>query len=112
MVYLPGSGFLAAYTDSATGELNSQFANALRIWIWAWSILTTIFVIGSMRSSLVLFIDLFLLVIDLTLLACVYMLNIPSLLMAGNAIGFVIAFLSGEFFSSPSFQARSASTPY
>ena len=96
MIYLPGSGILAAYTDPATGELNAQFSNSLGIWIWAWFILTVIFTIAAMRSSWVLFLDLLFLDIDLMLLACGYMLNMPSLLKAGNGLGFVVALLSCE----------------
>ena len=101
MIYLPGSGILASYTDSATGELNDQFGNALGVWIWAWFILTVIYTIAAMRSSWVLFLDLFFLDIDLMLLACGYMLNMPILLKAGNGVGFVVAFLSCEIFLLP-----------
>ncbi|KAH6663019.1 GPR1/FUN34/yaaH family-domain-containing protein [Halenospora varia] len=94
LIYLPGSGILAAYTDEATGELNAQFPNALAMYIWAWFILTVIFTVAAMRSSWVLFLDLFFLDIDLLLLACGYMLNMPSLLKAGSGFGFVVAFLS------------------
>lgn len=101
MIYLPGSGIVAAYTDSATGELNAQFSNSLGIWIWAWFILTVIFTVAAMRSSWILFLDLFFLDIDLMLLACGYMLNIPILLKAGNGFGFVVAILSCEFAEIP-----------
>ena len=100
MIYLPGSGILAAYTDSATGELNDEFSNALGVWIWAWFILTVIYTIAAMRSSWVLFIDLSLLSLDLLLLACGYTFDVPSLFKAGNAIGFIVAFLSCEFIPS------------
>ncbi|RDW63335.1 putative ADY2 [Coleophoma cylindrospora] len=94
MIYLPGSGILAAYTDKATGELNAQFPNALAMYIWAWFILTVIFTIAAVRSSWVLFLDLLFLDLVLLLLACGYMLNIPKLETAGSALGFVVAFLS------------------
>lgn len=94
MIYLPGSGILEAYTDKTTGQLNSQFHNALGIWLWAWFILTVIFTVAAMRSSWILFLDLFFLDIDLLLLACGYMLDMPNLLKAGNAFGFVVALLS------------------
>jgi len=94
MIYLPGSGILAAYTDPTTGQLNSQFPNALAMYLWAWFILTVIFTIAAMRSSWVLFLDLFVLDIVLLLLACGYMLNMPSLEKGGSALGFVVAFLS------------------
>jgi len=91
---LPGSGILAAYTDAATGELNDQFPNALAMYLWAWFILTVIFTVAAMRSSWVLFLDLFFLDIVLLLLACGYMLNMPKLETAGSALGFVVAILS------------------
>src|ERR1700710_1632743 len=97
MIYLPGSGILASYTDPTTGELNDQFPQALAMYVWAWFILTVIFTIAAMRSSWVLFLDLFFLDIDLLLLACGYMLNNTTLLRAGNGFGFVVAFLSCKF---------------
>src|SRR6202030_2246819 len=80
MIYLPGSGILASYTDKSTGQLNEQFPQALAMYIWAWFILTMIFTVAAMRSSWVLFLDLFVLDIDLLLLACGYMLNNTTLL--------------------------------
>ncbi|KAE9371898.1 hypothetical protein N431DRAFT_377975 [Stipitochalara longipes BDJ] len=94
LIYLPGSGILAAYTDASTGELNAQFPNALAMYLWAWFILTVIFTVAAMRSSWVLFLDLFFLDIVLLLLACGYMLNDTRLETAGSALGFVVAFLS------------------
>lgn len=94
MIYLPGSGILAAYTDPETGELNAQFPNALAMYLWAWFILTVIFTIAAMRSSWVLFLDLFFLDIVLLLLACGYMLSDSRLEIAGSALGFVVALLS------------------
>jgi len=98
LIYLPGSGILAAYTDPATGELNAQFPNALAMYLWAWFILTVIFTIAAMRSSWVLFFDLFFLDIVLLLLACGYMLNDSRLETAGSALGFVVALLSCKSF--------------
>jgi succinate-acetate transporter protein len=98
MIYLPGSGILAAYTDSKTGELNAQFPQALAMYLWAWFILTVIFTVAAMRSSWVLFLDLFVLDIVLMLLACGYMLGMPSLETAGSALGFVVALLSCKFY--------------
>ena len=79
---------MAAYTDPATGELNSQFPNALAMYLWAWFILTVIFTVAAMRSSWALFLDLFFLDIVLMLLACGYMEK------AGSGLGFVVALLS------------------
>lgn len=94
LIYLPGSGIMAAYTDTTTGELNDQFPNALAMYLWAWFILTVIYTIAAMRSSWILFLDLFVLDIVLLLLACGYMLNNSTLEKAGSGLGFVVAFLS------------------
>lgn len=93
MIYIPGTGILAAYTDES-GQLNAQFPQALAIYIWAWFILTVIYTTAAMRSSWVLFLDLLFLDIDLLLLACGYMTGMRSLIKAGNSIGFIVAFLS------------------
>ncbi|KAK6837329.1 hypothetical protein RU639_001545 [Aspergillus parasiticus] len=97
MVYLPGTGILAAYTDSATGAISPSFNQALSLYLWAWLIVTVVFTVAAMRSSWVLFIDLFLLDICLLLLACGYMVNVQSLLTAGYAFGLVVSFLSCEY---------------
>ena len=94
MIFLPGSGILAAYTDSATGMLNDQFAPALSFYIFAWFIMVMIFTVGGIRSSWVLFIDLCVLDLDLLLLAVGYYLNNDKLLIAANSLGFVVAFLT------------------
>lgn len=86
-----------AYTDKATGEISPQFNQAVAMYVWAWFILTVIYTIAAMRSSWILFLDLFFLDIDLMLLACGYMLEMPSLLTAGNSVGFIVAFLSCKF---------------
>lgn len=83
-----------AYTDANTGEINEQFSQALAMYLWVWFALTVIFTVGAMRTTWILFLDLFVLDLDLLLLACGYMLNKPSLIVAGNSLGFVVAFLS------------------
>jgi uncharacterized protein len=100
LIYIPGSGILAAYTDEKTGELNSQFPNALAMYLWAWFILTVIYTVAAMRSSWILFLDLLVLDIVLMLLACGYMLNVKSLETAGSALGFVVALLSCKLLRS------------
>lgn len=87
---------MAAYTDAATGALEASFNQAIGIYLWAWFIVTVVFTIAAMRSSWVLFIDLFLLDICLLLLACGYMVNTNSLLTAGYAFGLCVSFLSCE----------------
>jgi succinate-acetate transporter protein len=94
MIYLPGSGILAAYTDKSTGAISPEFNQALAMYIWAWFILTVIFTIAAVRSSWVLFLDLFFLDIVLMLLAAGFMAGSTSVLTAGYAFGFIVAFLS------------------
>lgn len=67
------------------------------MYLWAWFILTALFTIAAMRSSWILFLDLAVLTVELLLLAVGYMLNKPSLLTAGNSLGFVVAFLSCKY---------------
>ncbi|KAJ9609123.1 hypothetical protein H2200_006894 [Cladophialophora chaetospira] len=94
MIFLPGSGIIAAYTDPKTGEISPEFNQAVAMFIWAWFILTVIYTGACCRASWVLFLDLAFLDLDLALLACGNMYGKDSLLVAGNSVGFVVAFLS------------------
>lgn len=94
MIYLPGSGILAAYTDPKTGALSPDFAQSIALYLWAWFILTVLFTVGAMRSSWVLFLDLAVLDVCLLLLAVGNMVGSHSVLMAGYGVGYVVAFLS------------------
>lgn len=93
MIYLPGTGIIASYT-LPDGSMSPMFSQALAIWLWAWFILTVIFTVAAMRSSWVLFMDLFILSLELMLLAIGYMLNSTAILKGGNSLGFVVALLS------------------
>ena len=94
MIYLPGSGILAAYTDKATGVVSPEFSQALAMWLWAWFILSFIFFVGAMRSSWVLFVNLGILCVELALLATGYMVENKQLLTAGSSLGLVVSFLA------------------
>ncbi|OJI96961.1 hypothetical protein ASPVEDRAFT_158880 [Aspergillus versicolor CBS 583.65] len=93
MIYVPGTGIMAAYTDS-TGATIPEFNQALAIYIWAWFIVNTIYAIGAMRTTWVLFLDLAVLSLGLLLLAVGYMNGSTAVLKAGNAVLLVVAFLS------------------
>jgi succinate-acetate transporter protein len=67
------------------------------MYCWAWFILTVIFTVAAMRSSWVLWFTLFFLDIELILLACGYMLDSSTTLVAANSVGFVVAFCSCKF---------------
>ena len=94
MIYLPGSGILAAYTDPNTGSLSGEFQQSLAFYLWAWFILTVIFTIGAVRSSWILFLDLFALDVCLLLLAVGNMVESQSTTTAGYAFGYLVAALS------------------
>ncbi|KAH7153685.1 GPR1/FUN34/yaaH family-domain-containing protein [Fusarium sp. MPI-SDFR-AT-0072] len=97
MIYLPGSGIIAAYTDES-GALSPDFQQAIAMYIWAWFILTVIYTIAAVRSSWVLFLDLLALDICLILLAAGNMVNSTSVLNAGYAFGYLVAFMSCKLF--------------
>jgi len=97
MIYIPGTGILASYTDAETGALSPEFNQAVAIYLWAWFILNTLYVIAAVRSSWVLFIDLTVLSLGFLLLAVGFMENNDDVLTAGYAVMLVTAFLSCKF---------------
>ena len=96
MIYLPGSGIIAAYTDKTTGQLSPEFTQAIALYLWAWFIITVFFTVAAMRSSWILFMALFSLDITLLLLAVGNMINQPAVSKAGYAIGYVTTIMSCE----------------
>jgi uncharacterized protein len=110
MIYLPGSGILAAYTDATTGKLNAEFPQALAMYIWAWFILAMIFTVGAMRSSWVLLCDL--VCVDLLFLvqAIGLMTGNKKCDLAASALGFLVAFLTCETRSFVSLNVSGANT--
>lgn len=75
------------------------------MYCWAWFILSVIYTIAAVRSSWILIFTLVFLDIELLLLATGYMLNKDQVLVAGNSVGFIVAFCSCEsrnLFTSPS----------
>ncbi|KAF2806426.1 uncharacterized protein BDZ99DRAFT_510732 [Mytilinidion resinicola] len=94
MIYLPGSGIIAAYTDATTGAISPEFGQSIALYLWAWFIVTMIYTVAAMRSSWILFLDLFFLDIVLLLLAAGFMVNSTNVLTAGYAVGYVVVFLS------------------
>lgn len=97
MIYLPGSGIMAAYMDPNTNAIMPEFSQAISIYLWVWFIVTVIYTIAAMRSTWVLFLDLLFLDICLLLLACGFMVGISNLLTAGYAFGLVVCFLSCKY---------------
>jgi succinate-acetate transporter protein len=98
MIYLPGSGIIAAYVDDS-GALSPDFQQAIAMYLWAWFILTVIYTIAAVRSSWVLFLDLLALDVCLILLAAGNMVNSTSVLNAGYAFGYLVAIMSCKSFA-------------
>ncbi|KAM0449302.1 hypothetical protein ACHAO4_007649 [Trichoderma viride] len=91
LIFIPGSGIIDAYSD-AEGHLLPEFNQALALYLWSWLILNAIFTVASIRSSWPLFMALLLFNVELPLLATGYMVGNESLLVAGNSVGFLVAF--------------------
>lgn len=98
MIYLPGSGIIAAYIDPTTNAIMPEFNQAISMFLWVWFIITVIYTIAAMRSTWVLLLDLICLDICLLLLACGFMLGTNGLFTAGYAFGLIVCFLSCEYF--------------
>ncbi|KAL2126501.1 hypothetical protein VTI74DRAFT_795 [Chaetomium olivicolor] len=94
VIYLPGSGIIAAYLDPKTGAPSQEFSQALALYLWVWFILTVIFTVAAVRSSWVLFLDLLALDVCLLLLAVGFMIGNETTSTAGYAFGYVVALLS------------------
>ncbi|KAM5350910.1 hypothetical protein ACJ41O_003633 [Fusarium nematophilum] len=93
MIYLPGSGIIAAYTDSS-GNISPDFQQSIALYLWAWFILTVIYTVAATRTSWVLFLDLVALDVCLILLATGNMVNNAAVLNTGYAFGYLVAILS------------------
>ena len=98
MIFLPGTGILAAYVDPATGKLGPDFQKALAFYLFAWFALAVIFTVSAIRSSLVLLADFLALDLALLLLACGYLVGNDQLVTAGSSVAFVVVALSCKYF--------------
>lgn len=85
MIYIPGTGIIAAYTDPNTGSVSPEFNQALSMYCWAWFIMNVFYTVAAMRSNWILFIDLAFLDLAFLLLGAGYMANSTGVLKAGNA---------------------------
>lgn len=91
MIYLPGTGIMAAYTEQ------QQFSEAVALYLFSWFILTTLFCVSAMRSSLILLLALIFFDLELLLLGCGFLLQNHGLLTAGYSMGFVAGFWACEY---------------
>jgi len=93
MIYLPGSGIVAAYPDKATGLLTPEFDQALGLYYTAWFIVTFLFAVGAVRASWVVVMILSFFDLECLFLAAGLMTGTKGLLTAANSVGFIVAFL-------------------
>ena len=94
MIYLPGTGIMTAYTDPTSGARTPEFNQAISIFMWVWLIVSVIFTVAAVRSTWILFLDMFMVDLTLLLLACGFMVGTQSLLTAGYSFGLVVTFLT------------------
>jgi len=87
-IYWPNSGILDAYSGAA----ESQLADALGFYLLSWFIVTFIFLIASLRSSVSLVSVFFFLMITFILLAAGEFTGISNVTVAGGAFGIITAF--------------------
>ncbi|GAA99866.1 uncharacterized protein L969DRAFT_84210 [Mixia osmundae IAM 14324] len=86
-LYLPALGIAAAYTDPATGLPSEEFNQAVGIYLWCWFIVTTLFVIGALRTSVVVLSTLVFTALAFASLAASLNLDSQHALTAGGAFG-------------------------
>lgn len=84
---------MAAYTDSS-GAMTPEFNQAVSIFMWVWFIVSFIFTVAASRSTWIIFVDMIMVDILFILLACGFMVNNQSLLIAGYSFGLVVTFLT------------------
>ena len=98
LIYLPGSGILAAYTDDG-GMPTREFYDAMGVWYWAWFIVTVVFLVGAVRTNWVVVCMLGLLALELALLAVGSMMGGEGVLSTvGSGVGFVVSGLACEYY--------------
>ena len=102
LIFIPGTGVLAAYTDTATGKPLAELDQALALLVWAWFILSVIFTVAATRASWSLLLTLVFFDLESMLLAVGYTVGNDRILLASRGVGFVVAFCACQ--SSPSFR--------
>lgn len=98
MIWLPGSGIIAAYTDPSTKTISPEFNQALAMYLLSWMAVTIMYAAVAWRISWLLGIDLSFLSVEFLMLACGYMVDNYVLLKTGNALGFIVALLTGKLY--------------
>ncbi|KAI1767330.1 GPR1/FUN34/yaaH family-domain-containing protein [Hypoxylon sp. FL1150] len=93
LIFIPGSGIIAAYTDTATGELMPEFDQAIAMFAWTWFVVSIVFTVATIRRSVVIVSALIFVDLTLILLAVGYMLDNKQCLTGSAGTGFITAAL-------------------
>jgi len=94
LIYIPGTGILAAYT--ATPEDAAQLGNALGIYLTAWFIMIFIMIPATFRSSIAFAAEVALVDLVILVLAVAQYTGNPQVTLAGGYLGLIAAF--GAFY--------------
>ena len=97
LIFIPGTGVLAAYTDTATGKPLPELDQALALLVWAWFILSVIFTVATTRASWSLLLALVFFDLELLLLAVGYTVGNDQILLASRGVGFVVCFCGCQY---------------
>ena len=93
MIFIPGTGILAAYADPTTHLPTPDFDQAVALFIWPFFILAVIFTVAATRSSWVLLLALACVSLEFLLLASGLMVGNNQVILASRGLGFAAAFL-------------------
>ncbi|MCJ1461193.1 hypothetical protein MMC28_011575 [Mycoblastus sanguinarius] len=94
LIFIPGTGVLAAYTDTTTGKPLPELNQALALLLWAWFVLSVIFTVAATRASWSLVLTLVFFDLESMLLAVGYTVGNDQILLASRGVGFVVAFFA------------------
>ena len=99
LIFIPGTGVLAAYTDTATGKPLPELDQALALLVWAWFILSIIFTVAATRASWSLLLTLVFFDLESMLLAVGYTVGNDRILLAsrGSASWLLSVLVSPRF---------------
>ncbi|KAI1640224.1 GPR1/FUN34/yaaH family-domain-containing protein [Biscogniauxia mediterranea] len=110
LIFIPGSGILAAYADAETGGLKPEFHQAVALFVWQWFIITAIFTIGAIRANYVLLSVLCLADVTLILIASGNMTGNENLIKASSGFGFASSALS--YYAAAAYLYVDGTTPF
>ncbi|EPE06930.1 hypothetical protein F503_03357 [Ophiostoma piceae UAMH 11346] len=94
LIFIPGTGIMAAYEDPATGKPLPELNQAIAMFVWTWFMVCCIFTVASTRASWALLLLFIFVDLDLLFVATYHMTGINSISTASSVFGFISAFLA------------------